>query len=137
MLTVQLKDIKAGKLDKDGNVVPYKDVTFEVPQPFALERQKTLTYALDAVDDIEGLEVTTKFIADVRLDVIEITWSDTLDPDFFELDSAFDLLKGELWFAITEKDPGTVDWIGSYNLLDVTLKKDRGRIHVTVQLKTQ
>jgi len=137
MLTVQLKDIKAGKLDKDGNVVPYEDVTFEAPQPFALERQKTLTYALDAVDDIEGLEITTKFIADVRLDVIQINWSDTLDPALFELNSEFDILKGELWFAITEKDPGTVDWIGNYNLLDVTLKKDRGRIHVTVQLKTQ
>lgn len=133
MITVTLKQINAGVLDKNGDVVPYEDVTFEAPPPFPLEREKTLSYYIDAVDDIEGIEVTSIISGDEQIDGIVTEWAN-LNPDVFELQSDFDALKGQYWFAITEKDPGTQDWKGNYKLLSLTLRKERGRVHVYVTL---
>jgi len=135
MMKAEMQQVLAGKLDSSGNVVPYEDTSFEMPPEFELKREQTLEYYIHAVEDIEGIEATTKFSGEETPDTVNVSWSDAFNSNDFDLQSDYDVLKNELWFSITEKSPGTQDFVGDYKFLDVTLTKERGKVHIYVKLK--
>lgn len=125
------KQINVGKLS-NGQVIPYQYVT-SAGLEFTLERERTVVVGIDAVDDFEGIEAWIKFEGDVIEQVI-VGFEDKFDESLFDIDDNFDLLKQELWFTITEKTPGTQNFIGNYDLLTLSLLKERGRVHLYLRV---
>lgn len=130
-MNVQITEVNVGKL-VNGAIIPLEGVSFSGAS-FTLETTRTLRYKIAAEEDFEGIEVFSKF--DGEVDNVEVEYSPKLDADLFELQSNFDKLKSELWFSITERNPGTQDFIGSYELLTVKLSRNFGVIHVWIEVE--
>lgn len=131
MLKAKFRQIIAGKI-VGGSVQPIDDIT-STDLEFDIDRIRQITIGIDAQTDIEGIEAWVTFEGE-RIDNVDFDFEDRFAESLFETQSNFDALKQELHFAITEKNPGTQDWIGSYQLLSASIYKERGALHFWIKL---
>lgn len=131
MLTFQFLKVQAGKIVAGNEVkldCTFADTAFEITHA---PQTKTIKAVANA--DYDGITVSVK-ISGIGGGKISMSYSPNLLATIFDLPAFnWNPVTEVLTFNVVEKVPGSYDFTGTVNLIDVKFYQESGTVHVYVE----